>query len=58
MPEMKKVVDALEQNGLRKDIKIMVGGAPIDSEFARQIGADGYWKDAAEAVQIARSLIS
>jgi 5-methyltetrahydrofolate--homocysteine methyltransferase len=58
MPEMKKVVDALEQNGLRKDIKIMVGGAPIDSDFSRQIGADGYGKDAAEAVRIARNLIS
>jgi len=58
MPEMKRVIEALEQNGLRKGIKIMIGGAPIDSDFARQIGADGYGKDAAEAVRIARSLIS
>ena len=58
MPEMKRVVDTLEQNGLRKNIKVMIGGAPVDSDFAGKIGADGYGKDAVEAVRIARSLIS
>jgi len=57
MPEMRKVIESLEVSGLRKDIKVMVGGAPVDSAFAGKIGADGYGKDAGEAVQIARNLI-
>ena len=58
MPEMRRVIESLEANGLRRDIKIMVGGTPVDSAFAGKIGADGYGKDAAEAVQIARSFTS
>lgn len=58
MPEMRRVIESLKENGLRKDIKVMVGGAPVDAAFAGKIGADGYGKDAAEAVQIARSFIS
>jgi 5-methyltetrahydrofolate--homocysteine methyltransferase len=58
MPEMRRVIESLEESGLRRDIKIMVGGAPVDSAFAEKIGADGYGKDAAEAVQVARSFIS
>ena len=58
MPEMRNVIKALEQNGLRKSVKVMVGGAPIDASFAKKIGSDGYGKDAAEAVQLARRLVS
>ncbi|MFH1060168.1 MAG: corrinoid protein [Pseudomonadota bacterium] len=58
MPEMKKVIEALTEKGLRAQVKIMVGGAPVDERFARQIGADGYAADAAQAVDLARSLVA
>ena len=58
MPEMKNVVETLESKGLRSSIKVMVGGAPVDSSFAEKIGADGYGKDAAEAVNLARRFVS
>ena len=57
MPEMEKVVRALENRGLRDSVKVMVGGAPVDSKFADKIGADGYAKDAGEAVQLAKKLL-
>lgn len=56
MPEMAKVIQALEAQGLREKVKVMVGGAPVDQKFAQQIRADGYGKDAAEAVELARRL--
>jgi 5-methyltetrahydrofolate--homocysteine methyltransferase len=58
MPEMKRVVETLKEKGLRDTIKVMVGGAPVDSTFAEKIGADGYGKDASQAVQLARSFIA
>jgi len=58
MPEMSKVIETLEVEGLRDNVKVIVGGAPIDKKFADKIGADGYAKDAAEAVQVARELVS
>jgi methanogenic corrinoid protein MtbC1 len=58
MPEMQKTIAAIQERGLRGRVKIMVGGAPVDAKFAEKIGADGYGKDAAEAVQLARTLIS
>lgn len=57
MPAMKETVAALKAAGLG-DVKVMVGGAPITSDFAEQIGADGYASDAATAVDVARELIS
>lgn len=57
MSEMPKVIKALEENGIRNDVKVIVGGAPLDASYGEKIGADGYGKDAAHAVQIARSLI-
>ena len=57
MPEMKKVLETLEAQGLRKNLKVMVGGAPVDSRFAESIGADGYGEDAAAAVKLARKLV-
>jgi 5-methyltetrahydrofolate--homocysteine methyltransferase len=57
MPQMKKVIDALDTQGLRKTLRVMVGGAPVDRKFADAIGADGYGKDAAEAVNLARRFV-
>ncbi|MCK4819735.1 corrinoid protein [bacterium] len=54
MPEIKNVIETLKDKGLRNSVKVMVGGAPVDSSFAEKIGADGYGKDAAEAVELAR----
>jgi 5-methyltetrahydrofolate--homocysteine methyltransferase len=58
MPEMQKVIEELKSNGLRDKVKVMVGGAPVDQRFADQIGADGYGKDAVEAVALARRLVA
>jgi 5-methyltetrahydrofolate--homocysteine methyltransferase len=58
MPEMKKVIDALDEKGLRKGLRVIVGGAPVDAGFANRIGADGYGKDASEAVEVARRLMA
>lgn len=58
MPEMQKVIETLQSEGLRDQVKVLVGGAPIDQKFAEQIGADGYGEDAVEAVQLARRLVA
>ena len=57
MPEMGNVINGLQSSGMREAVKVMVGGAPLDDEFAETIGADAFGKDAAEAVNIARSFI-
>jgi len=57
MGEIKNVINAFEENGLRNDIKIMVGGAPLSEEYAKEVGADGYSPDAASAVAMAKELI-
>jgi 5-methyltetrahydrofolate--homocysteine methyltransferase len=57
MPEMARVVRTLEEKGLRQAVQVVVGGAPIDQKFADQIGADGYGKDAGEAVLLAKKLL-
>jgi len=56
MPRMKEVVESLVEAGLRERVKVMVGGAPVTEQFARDIGADGYAPDAASAVEKARTL--
>lgn len=58
MPAMKIVIDNLVQAGLRDRVKIMVGGAPITTEFAQQIGADCYGDSAYSAVKLARELLA
>ena len=58
MPYMKVVIDTLKDMGLRDDYIIMVGGAPLNEEFGRAIGADAYCRDAAVAVETAKELIS
>ena len=57
MPNMKTTIDALKSAGLRDQVKVMVGGAPITEKFAKEIGADGYAMDASRAVALAKSLI-
>lgn len=57
MPSMKRTIDALEEAGLRENLKIIVGGAPVTQDFASQIGADGYAPDAGSAVELVRSII-
>ncbi|MDQ1335629.1 MAG: 5-methyltetrahydrofolate--homocysteine methyltransferase [Thermodesulfobacteriota bacterium] len=58
MPEMRRAVQILHERGLNEKVKVMVGGAPVSASFAEEIGADGYGADAAEAVEVARRLIS
>lgn len=58
MPMMEETIRAIEVSGLRDQVKIMVGGAPITAEFAQQIGADGYAPDASQAAKLAKSLLS
>ena len=58
MPYMKVVIDALIEKGIRSDIDVLVGGAPLNEAFAESIGADGYCRDAAMAVEMAKELMS
>lgn len=54
---MPKVIDALKEAGLREKVKVIIGGAPVSSDFAKEIGADGHADDARSAVEITRELI-
>jgi 5-methyltetrahydrofolate--homocysteine methyltransferase len=56
MPAMKTTIDALKQAGVRDQVKVMIGGAPVSEAYAKEIGADGYSKSAAGAVAAAREL--
>ena len=58
MTNMREVVDALSAAGLRERVGIVVGGAPLDQEFALAIGADGYAKDASSAVRAVEEILS
>jgi 5-methyltetrahydrofolate--homocysteine methyltransferase len=58
MPNMLTTIEAFKAAGLRDQVKIMVGGAPITDTYAREIGADGYSPDASKAVALARSLVA
>src|SRR5262245_17955308 len=58
MPYMKVVVQALKDEGLRDSIFVMVGGAPVTETFAQAVGADAYGRDAAVAVDIAKSYMT
>jgi 5-methyltetrahydrofolate--homocysteine methyltransferase len=57
MPMMKQTIQAVTENGIRGQVKIMVGGAPVTQGFADEIGADGYAPDAGSAAKLAKSLI-
>lgn len=58
MPYMKVVIDALKEKGIRDDLIVLVGGAPLNEEFAREVGADAYCRDAAVAVETAKDWIA
>lgn len=53
---MKKVIEMLEERGVRDKVKVMIGGSPVSPRFAKEIGADGYSTNAVEAVKLARKL--
>jgi 5-methyltetrahydrofolate--homocysteine methyltransferase len=53
---MKETIDKLQEAGLRSKVKVLIGGAPTSAEFAQEIGADGYGKDAFHAVALAEKL--
>jgi methanogenic corrinoid protein MtbC1 len=57
MPYMKVVIDELAEKGLRDRYIVLVGGAPLNEEFGKAVGADAYCRDAAIAVETARSLV-
>ena len=57
MVGMKDVIEALARDGIRKEVKVMVGGAPLDEEFARKIGADRYAKTSRDAARKAVELV-
>ena len=58
MPYMKVVIDTLKEKGLRDQYIVMVGGAPLNEEFSKAIGADAYCRDAAVAVETAKDFIA
>lgn len=58
MPYMKVVIDELKERGMRDDYIVLVGGAPVNEEFAEAVGADAYCRDAAVAVETAKDLIT
>jgi corrinoid protein of di/trimethylamine methyltransferase len=58
MPYMQRVIESAKEAGLRDQLIILVGGAPVTPAFAEKIGADGYADDAAGAVQVAKQLVA
>ncbi|MGC8640759.1 MAG: corrinoid protein [Isosphaeraceae bacterium] len=57
MPSMKSTIEALKQAGLRDQVKVLVGGAPVTQQYADDIGADGYGESASSAVALARKMV-
>ena len=58
MPSMVNTVKAIEAAGLRDKVKILIGGAPVTTEYANQIGADGYAPDASQAANLAKQFVA
>jgi methylmalonyl-CoA mutase cobalamin-binding domain/chain len=58
MPYMKVVIDTLKEKGMRDDFIVLVGGAPLNEEFAKAVGADAYCRDAAVAVETAKTMMA
>jgi 5-methyltetrahydrofolate--homocysteine methyltransferase len=58
MPYMKVVIDTMKEKGIRDDYIVMVGGAPLNEEFADSVGADAYGRDAAMTVEIAQKMVA
>jgi len=57
MPSMKATVEALQEAGIREQVKVIIGGAPVTQKYADEIGADGYGRDAAAAANLVKSLM-
>ncbi|MBS7650921.1 MAG: corrinoid protein [Candidatus Bathyarchaeia archaeon] len=57
IPKQREIINLLKEEGLRKKVKVMVGGAAVNEDFAREIGADGYAENANDAVERAKILI-
>lgn len=57
LPAQRDVIEALKKAGLRKKVKVLVGGAPATAKWAEEVGADGYGEDAIEAVKVAKKLL-
>lgn len=57
MPYMKVVIDTMKEKGIRDDYVVLVGGAPLNEEFGKAVGADAYCRDAAVAVETAKDFI-
>jgi methylmalonyl-CoA mutase cobalamin-binding domain/chain len=57
MPYMKVVIDTMKEQGIRDDYVVLVGGAPLNEEFAREVGADAYCRDAAVALETAKEFM-
>ncbi|GAB5505233.1 MAG: B12-binding domain-containing protein [Rhizobiaceae bacterium] len=57
MPYMKVVIDTLKEKGIREDLVVLVGGAPLNEEFGKAVGADAYCRDAAVAVETAKDFM-
>lgn len=58
MTHMPEVIEALEEEGLREDVQVIVGGAPVSENYAEEIGADGYAPDAASANKMLKKLVN
>ncbi|NQU15508.1 MAG: cobalamin B12-binding domain-containing protein, partial [Desulfobacteraceae bacterium] len=58
MEQMKIVIEALNQDGLREKVKVLVGGAPVSQEFAEKIGADGFGENAGDAAERMKGLLN
>lgn len=58
MPNMARTVEAFKDAGFREQVRFMVGGAPVTPEFGKDVGADGYGKDALDCVELAKDLVA
>ena len=58
MPKMKETIEVLKEAGLRDQVKVMLGGAPVTQSFVNQVGADGFGMNAGDAVQQAKKLVA
>jgi 5-methyltetrahydrofolate--homocysteine methyltransferase len=58
MPAMEETIKAIEEAGLRDQVKVIIGGAPVTADYAKQIGADGYAPDASQAATLAKEFIA
>ena len=58
MKQMKLIIEALEEAGLRHEVSVFVGGAPLNENFAKEIGADGYGANAGHAVESMKAALS